>query len=127
MKISSLIFSIDDEDIQLCDINSIFKLTYSSYISGCSISIKNIIEANAYVLVSNNIFIVSIDLEGFNHVISIREDVMLKAQNYSKTIINLEIYLECNNQKVNYTLKAFIVNKSKNHFIVYAIKERKID
>ena len=75
----------------------------------------------------NNKFIVSIELEGFIPAISIREDVMRKAQNYSKTNINSEIYLECNNQKVKYTLKAFIVYKSNNHFIAYAIRERKID
>ena len=88
-KISSPIFSIDDEEIQLVDINSIFKHRYRSYMSGCSTCIKNNIEANAYVLLSNidfpNIFIVSIELEGFNPATSIRENVMIKVQNYSKT------------------------------------------
>ena len=61
-------------------------------------------EANSYVLVSNielrNIFIVSIELEEFNHWISIREDVMNKAQNYSGTIFKSEIYLESITKKL---------------------------
>ena len=44
-EISSPFFSIDDEDIQLGDINSIFKHRYSSYSKGCSTFIKNNIEA----------------------------------------------------------------------------------
>ena len=88
-------------------------------------------EANAYVLVSNidlpNIFIVSIELEGFSPAISIKEDVMNKVQNYSRTIFNSEIYVECNNQKVNYTLKASILYKTNNHFIAYEkLKKMKI-
>ena len=88
-------------------------------------------EVNAYVLVSSidlhNTFIASIELEWFNPGKSIIEDVMDKAQNYSRTIFNSDIYLECNSKKVNYTLKASIVYKVNNHFIVYAIKERKIE
>ena len=45
-----------------------------------------------------NIFIASIELEGLNPEISIRENDL----NYSKTIFNIFIYLEYNNKKVNY-------------------------
>lgn len=94
MKFFDKIIISDDEGIQLDDINSILKLRYSSHISSCITCIKNNIEANAYILVNNidlpKIFIVSIELEGSNPSISIREDSMLKTQNYSKAIFNME-------------------------------------
>ena len=62
-----------------------------------------------------------------NPEIPIRENVMNKALNYSKTLFNSFIYLECNNKKVNYNLKAFVVYKPNNHHISYSIKERKFE
>ena len=87
-EISSPVFSIDEEDIQFNDINSIFRHRYTSYVSGCSNCISKNIESNAYVLISNIIlpifFIVAIEFEGLNPDTIISQNLLKKAQDYSK-------------------------------------------
>ena len=69
-ELSSPIFSVDDEDLQLGNINSIYKYRYSSYTSGCSNCIKNDIYSNTFVLISNivfpNILVVALEFKDFN-------------------------------------------------------------
>ena len=128
-EISSPIFSIDDEDIQLNDINSIFRHRYTSYVSGCSNCISNNIESNAYVLISNIIlpiyFIVAIEFEGLNPETIISQNVLKKAQEYSKKLLVNKIKLEYNNKNDEYHLKGFIAfNNSNIHYTTYIINDK---
>lgn len=69
-EISSLIFSIDDDDLNFNDINDIFKYRYSSYISGYNKCISNNIESTFYVIISIMLLpkylVIAIELEEFN-------------------------------------------------------------
>ena len=49
-EMPSPIFSVDEEDLQLGNINSIYKYRYSGYSYGSSNCIKNDIDSNAFVL-----------------------------------------------------------------------------
>ena len=52
---SSPIFSIDDEDCQFNTLEDIYNHRYTSYSSGFPICIKNNIDSNAFILISDKI------------------------------------------------------------------------
>ena len=97
MKCLHLFFSIDDEDIKLGDIGSIYQHRYSSYSSGSSICLKNNKNSNAYTLISNiilpNFLLLALEFQGFNPEEVITDKGMKKDCEYSKKILKREIYL----------------------------------
>lgn len=109
---SSPIFSVDEEDLQLGNIKSIYKHRYSSYSSGCSNCIKNDIDSKAFVLISNivlpNILVVALEFKDFNPNIELSDKIMNKGISYSKLIFEKKISLNENNINILYKLKAFV-------------------
>ena len=97
---SSPIFSVDEEDLQLGNINSIYKHRYSSYSSWCSNCIKNDIDSNAFVLISNivlpNILVVAVEFKDFNPNIELSDKIINKDISYSKFIFEKKISLNEN-------------------------------
>lgn len=83
---SSPIFSVDEEDLQLGNINLIYKHRYSSYSSGCSNCIKNDIDSNTFVLIRNivlpNILVVVLEFKDFNPNIELSDKIMNKGIRY---------------------------------------------
>ena len=122
-EISSCIFSIDDEDIQLGNIKSIYKHRYSSYSSGCPICIKKNIESNAFVLISDirlpKIIIVALEFKDFNPNVDLDDNILNKGINYAKKIFEKKIDLNENNNIKTYCLKGFVIFTKPNHFISF--------
>ena len=105
-EISSPIFSIDDEDMQLGDFTLIYKHRYSSFCSGCSNYISNGINSNAYVLISNLNFptflIIALEFNGFNPDERLTESNLKKGIIYSKKLFKRKIFLDSNDEKICY-------------------------
>ena len=95
-EISSPIFSIDDEDIQLGDFISIYKPSYRSYGSGCSQCIKKYIIQMIMFLMSNiilqKLLIFSSEFSGFNPEIAITETIKKKGIWYSKNYLKGNLF-----------------------------------
>ena len=122
---SSPIFSTDDEDCQLNSLEDIYNHWYINYSSGCPICIKNNIDSNAFVLISDVIFphflVVAFEFNDFSPNIPLTIYTMENDIKMSKKFFKRNINLNANNLNFQYQLKSFVVFKYPNHFIAYYI------
>ena len=93
---SSPIFSIDDEDCQFNTLENIYNHRYTSYSSGCPNCIKNNIDSNAFVLISDiilpNFLVVAFEFTDFSPNVPLTTNTMEKGikmtKNFLKEILN---------------------------------------
>ena len=113
-ELSGPIFIIDEEDCNFNSIRDIYNHRFNSYSSGCTNCIKNDIDSNAYVIMSDislpNFLVVAIEFKDISLDIPLTLNILNEAKNSVKKFYNYNISLNANNIEIAYELKAFILN-----------------